>query len=203
MKDHVDITDLIHRARHGDSQAAEELFAATYQELRKVARARLRAGGRETLLDTVSLVHETYLRFVATRHLELQDRTHFMRFASRAMRSVIVDFARRRQAERRGGNTPSIPITTQIADGAIADESEILRVHEALMELSRLDERMAQIVEMRYFAGMKFRAAQSELLSTRLPIKEIAAKYGFSDVHHFTRRFRQITGTTPGEIRRK
>ncbi len=83
----------------------------------------------------------------------------------------------------------------------IAELAEKLEISRAL--LCRIFREATGVGIQRYFAGMKFRAAQLELQSTRLPIKEIAAKYGFSDVHHFTRRFRQITGTTPGEIRRK
>ena len=101
MSDAPSLTELIHRAQRGDAGAADSLFAATYADLRKLARARLRAGGRNTFLDTSSLVHESYLRFAGAGRLQLDDRIHFMRSAGRVMRSVIVDFARRRQADRR------------------------------------------------------------------------------------------------------
>jgi RNA polymerase sigma factor (TIGR02999 family) len=148
------LTDLIRRAQRGDSAAADELMEATYRELRKLARARLRAGGRSVLLDTTSLVNEWYLRFVEADGAELQDRAHFMRYAARVMRSVIVDFARKRTAQRRGGGAPHESLTVQVADGASAGEREIVRVHDALEELAKLDPRMAQVVEMRYFGGM-------------------------------------------------
>jgi RNA polymerase sigma factor (TIGR02999 family) len=77
-----------------------------------------------------------------------------MRYAARVMRSVIVDFARRRGAQRRGGGAPHTSLTFQVADGASAGAREIVRVHEALEELAKLDARMAQVVEMRYFGGM-------------------------------------------------
>ncbi len=148
------LTELIHRAQDGDAQAADSLFAVMYGELRKLARARLRAGGRNTLLDTASLVHESYLRFAGSERLRLEDRLHFMRWAGRVMRSIIVDFARRRQAERRGGSAPHITLTTQIGARIQSGEREILRVHDALEEMAALDARMAQVVEMRYFGGM-------------------------------------------------
>ena len=154
MEDGPSLTELIHRAQGGDGEAADSLFAATYGELRKLARARLRAGGRNTLLDTGSLVHESYLRFAGAGRLRLEDRVHFMRWAGRVMRSVIVDFARRRQADRRGGAAPHITLTTQIEARITGGEHEILRVHDALDELASLDARMAQVVEMRYFGGM-------------------------------------------------
>jgi RNA polymerase sigma factor (TIGR02999 family) len=148
----VDLTDLLYRAQQGDPEAAEALFAATYPELRRLARARLRRGGRGTLLDTTSLVHEWYLRFASARPVRIEDRAHFMRYAGRAMRSVIVDFARRRNAGRRGGAHDHVTLRTD--DGARLGEAEILRVHEALGELEKLDARMAAVVEMRYFGGM-------------------------------------------------
>lgn len=154
VDERANLTDLIHRAQQGDAQAGEALFAATYRELRQLARARLRAGGRNTLLDTTSLVHECYLRFASAKRLSLQDRVHFMRWAGRVMRSLIVDFARRRKAGRRGGDATHVSLTAQVADGGTAGEQEILRVHEALDDLAKLDERMAHVVEMRYFGGM-------------------------------------------------
>ena len=119
-----------------------------------MAKARLRTGGREELLDTSSLVSEWYLRFTEGRTLLLQDRVHFMRHASRIMRSVIVDFARRRSALRRGGQAPHLTIATPSAGGGERGAREILRVHEALAEFEKVDVRMAQVVEMRYFGGM-------------------------------------------------
>ena len=135
------------------TNAVDLHFAETYRELRKLARLRLRAGRRDTLIDTTALVHESYLRLAAGGHPELKDRAHFLSYAGRAMRSVIVDLVRRRQAARHGGAALRVTFDPQIA-GAMAGADEILRVHEALLDLAKLDPRMVQIVEMRYFAGM-------------------------------------------------
>jgi len=132
----------------------DALFASAYQDLRKLARMRLRGGGRNTVLDTTSLVHESYLRLSRTGQLRVEDRTHFLRYASRAMRSVIVDLVRQRQAERRGGAAEHVTLTTRAGAGGQAGERQILRVHEAVGELARHDPRMAQVVEMRYFGGL-------------------------------------------------
>jgi RNA polymerase sigma factor (TIGR02999 family) len=153
MDDRVDLTDLIHRAENGDADAADRLFTATYANLCKLARRRL-AGGRDTLLDTGSLVHESYLRFAASGALNLEDRVHFLRWAGRVMRSVIVDFARRRTADRRGGGASHVALTTGLADDRTGSAEEILAVHEALDELAALDPRLAQVVELRYFGGL-------------------------------------------------
>jgi RNA polymerase sigma factor (TIGR02999 family) len=120
-----------------------------------MARIRLRSGRRPTLLDTVSLVHESYLRFAGAGQLRLEDRVHFLRWAAKVMRSVIIDFARRRRAERRGGDSIRVTWTPEIDRRDMGSELEILRVHDALDELATVDARMAQVVEMRYFAGMR------------------------------------------------
>jgi RNA polymerase sigma factor (TIGR02999 family) len=138
-------------AAEGDVDA---LFAAAYRELRQLARARLRAGGRNTLLDTTALVHESYLRLLKASDARFPDRARFLVYAGRAMRSIIVDFARQRLADRRGGDVAHVTYTVQLADGGVAGEQQILQVHEALDELAKVDARMATVVEMRYFGGM-------------------------------------------------
>jgi len=135
-------------------QAVDALFSATYRELRALARARLRSGGRNTVLDTTALVHETFLKLAANSQVQFPDRPRFLVYAGRVMRSIIVDFARQRLTDRRGGDAAHITFTSQLADGAAAGELEILRVHEALDELAKVDERMARVVEMRYFGGL-------------------------------------------------
>jgi RNA polymerase sigma factor (TIGR02999 family) len=154
MNDRLSLTELIHRAQAGDAEAADALFAATYDDLRRLARARLRATGRHATLDTSSLVHESYLRFAAAGRLRIEDRVHFMRWAGRVMRSVIVDFARRRTSGRRGGDRDRITLTERLVPGRTPPEDEILQVHEALERITELDPRMAQVVELRYFCGL-------------------------------------------------
>lgn len=149
-----ELTQLIRRAQAGDARAVDALFQATYPELRRLARARLRAGGRHTLLDTSSLVHEWYLRFVGSGRVRIEDRDHFMRYAARAMRTVIVDFARRRAAARRGGGVTRVSDTAGQASAGGGGEREILQVHEALQQLELLEPRMARVVELRYFVGL-------------------------------------------------
>ncbi len=149
------ITDLIVSMQGGEPAALHALFECAYGDLTRLARARLRACSRGTLLDTTSLVHESYLRFAHARDVRIQNRKHFLRYAGQVMRCVIVDIVRQRMAERRGGDLKKTTLITNA--GTPRDEQgelEILRVHEALEELSRLDARLAQVVEMRYFGGM-------------------------------------------------
>ncbi len=148
-----DITALIGRLSAGDESARERLFAAAYDELRKLARSRLRDGGRSTCLDTTALVHESYLRFLQGGRLRSEDRRAFFAYASRVMRSVIIDAVRERQAARRGGDLTELTLDTQISAELPAGEDEVLDVHEALLKLEQAEPRLAQVVEMRYFGG--------------------------------------------------
>src|SRR5687767_3289455 len=148
MSEADSLTDIIRRAQDGDEAALRIVFDATYAELRGLARARLRKGSRNTLLDTTSLVHEAFLRFADAGRLHIGDRQHFLRYASHVMRSVIVDFVREKLAQRRGGNAVHVTLDSQIGDAPNAGEQEILQVHEALEELAQIDPRMVQVIEM-------------------------------------------------------
>jgi RNA polymerase sigma factor (TIGR02999 family) len=133
----------------------QQAFAGAYQELRRLARARLYGGGgRHTVLDTTALVHETYLKLSRQAGASFPDRARFLGYAGKAMRSIIVDMVRQRQTERAGGGVALLTLTGTVADALPAEEAHILRVHEALDAMAALDPRMAQVVEMRYFAGM-------------------------------------------------
>ena len=150
------LTQLIHLAQDGDHAAVDALYAATYEDLTRLARARLRAARRDTLLETGGLVHESYVRFAMASRLQLDDRVHFMRWAAQVMRSVIIDFARRRLASRRGAGAARVTFDAELmASGAdTAGEEQILGVHRALERLATIDSRLVQVVEMRYFVGL-------------------------------------------------
>jgi RNA polymerase sigma factor (TIGR02999 family) len=154
-----DITELLGKASAGDAAAAKQVYSTLYPELKRIAHSRLRHGGNRISLDTTALVHDGYLRFVQTRALEVTDRAHFLAYASKVMRSVIVDLIREAHADRRGGGLFEVTLNTQIAEAspdgnASADADEALRVHEALARLEQIEPRLATVVEMRYFAGM-------------------------------------------------
>lgn len=147
------VTQLIQQVGAGSCGARDELFAAAYSELRKLARSRLRDGGRNTFLETTALVHESYLRVLGAGQLRIEDRRAFFAYASKVMRSVIVDSVRERQAERRGGNLIEITLNTQVGAALPYGEAEVLHVHEALLALAQAEPRLASVVEMRYFGG--------------------------------------------------
>ena len=152
-----DVTQLLGRARSGDADALDAVFALMYPELRKVAHQRLAPHRQKGLLQTTALVNECYLRFREADRVVPEDRNHFMAYGSQVMRSIIVDLARRRLAARRGGEQRDLTLDTDLGDGAAGDglpEREVLDIHDALEHLARLDERLAKGVEMRYFGGM-------------------------------------------------
>jgi len=149
-----DITTLLAAAGAGDERAAASAFTLLYGELKQLARAKLRRHQSNTLLDTTSLVHESFLKLVGNRALAIHDRRHFFTYAARVMRSVIVDFARARQAERRGGDAEVVTLDTGLANQLAGPHTDVLRVNEALEVLAAAEPRLAEVVELRYFAGL-------------------------------------------------
>lgn len=149
-----ELTLLLEAARRGDQKAAGEAFSLLYEDLRRLARARLRPHQTMTLLGTTSLVHEAYLKVVGSDSLPVENRHHFFAYASRVMRSVIVDYARARAAERRGGGAEHVVLDTLLSDQIAAPENDALRVHDALETLQKADPRLAQVAEMRFFGGL-------------------------------------------------
>ena len=147
------LTDLLGRVKAGDAAARSALFAAAYAELHGLAQARLRHGGRNTLLDTTGLVHESYLRFARAGDLRAEDRPAFFAYASQVMRSVILNSVRERIALKRGGDRQPAEAAASLAADLPGDEQTVLNVHEALTDLEKADPRLAQVAEMRYFGG--------------------------------------------------
>jgi len=138
----------------GAAAAIDEFFRRSYESLQRIARSRLRRSEGMTLLDTTSLVHECYLRFLRSGQSGLKQESEFVAYAATIMRSVIVDFIRRRRAESRGAGEAHATLDTEVAETVQAQEDEILDVSEALQTLAAIEPRLAQVVEMRYFGGL-------------------------------------------------
>jgi RNA polymerase sigma factor (TIGR02999 family) len=150
-----EVTQLIGAARAGDRGAFDRIFELLYPELRQVAHRRLSRGARDGLMETTALVNECYLKFLKRESLTPEGRAHFLAYAATVMRSIIVDAARAAKADRRGGDAEQVTLDSELIGALPAASDEILDVHEALEELSRIDERLAQVVEMRYFGGLE------------------------------------------------
>jgi RNA polymerase sigma factor (TIGR02999 family) len=151
----ADLTILMKRAAEGDLEARDAVFKALYSDLRRLAHARLSRAGPNTFLNTTSLVNETYLRLARTSGLQSEDRWRYLAYAGQAMRSVIVDFVRARQSDkRRRDEKNEVALNTNIIENETSSEAQILQVHEALEELAAVDERIVRVVELKYFAGL-------------------------------------------------
>lgn len=155
----------------GEAGEVDEMFAHLYQDLRAMAHHRLRKSEPITLLDTTSLVHESYVRFAKAGRAGDFDQSQFLAYASHAMRSVVVDLVRRRRAERRGGGEIHIQLEQIDIGQPTSGEDDILRVNDALDELAKADPRLTQVVEMRYFGGLEEREIASALSVTERTVR--------------------------------
>lgn len=179
-----DITQLLSAASAGDRDALDRVFDLLYRELRGIARRQL-AGG-ETL-RTTALVHEVYLRMARGQPVVARDREHFYATASRAMRQILVDHARRRSAEKRGGGVRAEALDDQIV-GTDGREEEILAIDAALRDLEAVDGRLARLVEMRFYGGLSI-----EETAEMLGISERTVKRDWRKARAFL--YRQLHGS--------
>lgn len=163
------VTRLLARVREGDDAAFDDLLPLVYDEMRELARAQRRRWEGDETLDTTALVHEAYLRLVDQSAPGWKDRAHFLAVASRAMRHILIDYARRRQAGKRGGDRRRLSleeIETSLAsdqDPADARDEALMALEGALESLEEEDERQSRIVECRFFGGMTIRETAEAL----------------------------------------
>jgi RNA polymerase sigma factor (TIGR02999 family) len=148
----VEITELLHAHGRGQAGAFDRLVVLVYDDLRRLARAKLRRRGVAQTLDTTGLVHEAYLKLVDQTRAAWNDRAHFFAVSATAMRQILVDHARHRQRAKRGGGAEAAPLD----EGRLAvsgDAERLLQIDLALQQLAREDERLVRVFECRYFAG--------------------------------------------------
>ncbi len=149
----ADITTLLTAARGGDRVALDNVLSSLYRELHAMARRQLN-GQRGGTLDTTALVHESYFKLIRSQNAEFADRAHFFAYAATAMRSVVVDYARQRLSQKRGGDQQRVTeLPDDITTGVSLGE-DLLHLDSALQKLTAVDERLAKVVELRYFAGL-------------------------------------------------
>ena len=160
--DGPDVTQLLTEWQRGDQAAFDRLVPIVYDELRRVARARLRLERDDHTLETTALVHEAYVRLVDFNRMTLRDRSHFFAMASRLMRQILVDHARRKHADKRGGGAGQVSL--HAADPAVPGQSlDLLALDEALNQLVAFDARLCQVVELRFFGGLSIADTASAL----------------------------------------
>jgi RNA polymerase sigma factor (TIGR02999 family) len=153
MGEIAEITQWLDAAREGDRGALDRVLSTLYQELHAMARRQL-AGQQAHTLDATALVHEAYLKLIGRQTAQFDDRAHFFAYAASAMRSVVVDYARQRLAQKRGGDLHRVTELPEEVEGGLRLDEETLGLDTALTRLAAVDERLAQVVELRYFAGL-------------------------------------------------
>ena len=158
----ADLTRMLHDAGGGDGVARDALFKEVYGELRSLARAKLSRESTLTLLNPTSLVHESWFRLMGNLETDAKNRRVFFSYASKVMRSVMVDYVRERNADKRGGGEHPVTLITEIA-GEPAQETQFVAIHQAMEKLKAVDQRCHDVVELRYFGGLSMQECAEEL----------------------------------------
>jgi RNA polymerase sigma factor (TIGR02999 family) len=159
------LASLITAAETGDAEARQQLFASLYRELHDIARRQLRRE-RGLTLGATTLLHEAYLNFGERAGVLIPDRTRFLAYASRAMRRLIIDYARNRRALKRGAAFEITALPTEVPELAVESEG-LQRLSDAIEQLAAMEPRLAQVVDLKYFSGLSF--------------NDIAAMWGVSE----------------------
>jgi RNA polymerase sigma factor (TIGR02999 family) len=149
------LSALFATAAQGDAVADQQLFQALYAELHRLARRELRRSGGAVTLGATTLVHEAFLQISGREGVLFPDRARFMGYTARAMRGLIIDYARQRHAQKRGGGFEITALDTDIADN-VAEPEELTRIGDALDGLAQVDPELAQIVDLKFFCGFSF-----------------------------------------------
>lgn len=157
-----DVTQLLNAAGRGEALAADELLTLVYEELRRVAAAKMAFEAPGQTLQATALVHEAWLRLTGDERRRWNDRTHFFAAAAQAMRLILVDNARRKRAARHGGGLQRVEMR-EIASAAVENDDKVLAVNEALEKFAVLDPQKAELVKLRYFVGMTVAQAADAL----------------------------------------
>lgn len=196
------VTRLLIEANAGDRGALNDLFPLVYDQLRGLARARLRSERPDHTLNTTALVHEAYLKLVDQKRAEWRNRAHFFAIASQAMRRILIDYARMKNAAKRGGDAVHVPL--EEADFALSDGQveELLALDDSIERLRAFNERGADVVVYRFFGGLTY-----DEIGQALGVSGVTARRSWSASRAWLRRelrqllpgWRQSTLTLPGE----
>jgi len=150
-----EITQLLFAWNKGDAKALEQLTPLVQTELHRLAKLHMAGERPGHVLQTTALVNETYLRLIDWRNVEWRDRAHFFGLAAQIMRRILVDFARARQREKRGGEALRVSLS-EAADVCCERSADLVALDDALQALEKLDTRQARVVELRFFAGLSY-----------------------------------------------
>ena len=164
------VTELLELWSHGDDAALSELTPMVYEELRRLAHHHMGGQPPNHTLQTTALVNEVYLRFADQTNPRWQNRAHFFAVAARAMRQILVSYARSQQSQKRGGGALKVELD-EAAVISPAQSQEIVDLHEALERLAALDSRKALVVELKYFGGLNYDEMAEVLKISRVTVR--------------------------------
>jgi len=179
------VTQLLEQWSHGDDAALTELTPLVYEELRRIAHHFMEGQRSYHTLQTTALVNEAYLRLADQTNPRWQNRAHFFAVAARAMRQIVVDYARSYQSQKRGGGALKVELD-EAALVSPAESQEIVDLHEALVRLATLDSRKAQVVELKYFGGLNYDEMAEVLKISRVTVRrdwEFAKVWLYTELH--------------------
>jgi RNA polymerase sigma factor (TIGR02999 family) len=166
------ITQLLLTWNDGNPEALEKLMPLVYDELHRQAARFLRRERADHTLQTTALIHEAYLKLVAEREMNWESRTHFFAIAANIMRRILVDYARARNAEKRGGDYLKIPLEEAEAVAGKEKDIDLMALDEALTKLEKIDRRQARIVELRYFGDLTLEETAKALDVSRTTVAD-------------------------------
>lgn len=184
------VTEALNSLAKGDERALDRLLPVVYRELKRLAAGYLRSERAEHTLQPTALAHEAYLRLVGREKIEWQNRAHFLGVAARAMREILVDHARRRKAMKRGGGQ-ALTVYDESLPVAGGRPVAFDDLDQALVDLSRLSERQAKVVELRYFGGLTI-----EETGEVLGVSPVTVKRDWATARAWL--YRELTGSSSG-----
>ena len=180
------VTELLARWSHGDDSALAELTPLVYEELRRLAHHHMGGQRPDHTLQTTALVNEAYLRLADQTNPNWQNRAHFFAVAARAMRQILVNYAKSARTQKRGGGAFKVELD-ETAIVSPEESKEIVDLHEALERLTTLDSRKAQVVELKYFGGLNYDEMADVLKISRVTVRrdwEFAKVWLYTELHN-------------------
>jgi RNA polymerase sigma factor (TIGR02999 family) len=161
------ITQILRKWSDGDHEALDELMPLVYDELHRQAARHLRRESRGHTLQTTGLIHEAYIKLIDQKNVDWQNRLHFFAIASQAMRRILVDYARAKHSEKRGGDDIRVSLTDAMNVAAQTEDIDLIALDEALTRLEKVDTQQARVVELRYFSGLSLEDTADALKISR------------------------------------
>lgn len=174
-KGESEVTRLLHRVQKGSEKAYNTLFPLIYEELKTLAFRKLQREQNDITISKTELVHEVYIKMINQEKVEFENRSHFMAIASRCMRQILIDHARKKKAKKRGGDKQDLTYIDELLK--IEEQTDkLIDIDKKIKELAELNERLANIVEMRFFGEMKINAIADVLDLSERTVKRDWAK---------------------------